>query len=87
MNGERYDRYVAVSGDNPAIVKDLDLCVACGHCLAVCQEQIGVSGNTWDVPGAEAEVNCIGLRSMQCSMPGAGHNSQVGDRHGETGCE
>lgn len=69
MSAERYDRYVSVSGNNPAIVKNPDLCVACGHCLAVCQEQIGVSGKTWEIPGAEAENNCIGCGQCSAACP------------------
>lgn len=34
---------VAVEPDNPAIVRDFDKCVQCGHCLAACQEEIGVA--------------------------------------------
>ncbi len=32
---------VPVCPDNPAIVKDFTRCVSCGHCLAVCREEIG----------------------------------------------
>lgn len=34
---------VPVCPENPAIEKDSDLCVNCGHCLAVCKEEIGVA--------------------------------------------
>lgn len=43
---ENYERCVSVSADNPSIVKDETLCVECGHCLAVCQEEIGAAGKT-----------------------------------------
>ena len=44
MQMENYERCISVSESNPAIVKDAQLCVECGHCLAVCQEEIGVAG-------------------------------------------
>lgn len=40
--------YVPVCADNPAIEKDQNLCANCGHCLAVCREEIGVAG--WREP-------------------------------------
>lgn len=38
------EAYVYVAPDNPAIVKNNDLCTSCGHCYAVCAEDNGVAG-------------------------------------------
>lgn len=69
MGFERFDRHVAVADDNPAIIRDADLCVDCGHCLAVCQETIGVSGKTSDPPGEEAGYNCINCGQCSAACP------------------
>lgn len=39
-----HEPYVYVAPDNPAIVKNNDLCTSCGHCYAVCEEANGVAG-------------------------------------------
>ncbi|WP_330640600.1 [FeFe] hydrogenase, group A [Anaerovorax odorimutans] len=65
-----YDRCVAVSEGNPAIVKDNDLCVECGHCLAVCQEEIGVAGRPQTLgAGAEPELSCINCGQCSAACP------------------
>ncbi len=50
---------VPVYGNNPAIVKDFTRCVGCGHCLAVCREEIGVAAKA-HLGGAQGFpcVNC-----------------------------
>ena len=53
MIGTFGQRTVEVCPDNPAIVKDGKLCSECGHCFAVCQEDIGVAGR--DI---RACINC-----------------------------
>lgn len=69
MNSQWYNRCVSVSDDNPAIIKDMDLCVECGHCLAVCQEQIGVAGKNFDNAGEETAANCINCGQCSASCP------------------
>lgn len=70
MTMNSYDRCVAVAEDNPAIVKDKDLCVECGHCLAVCQEEIGVAGRTQALgAGGEAELSCINCGQCSAACP------------------
>lgn len=34
---------VPVDEENPAIIKDEALCSQCGHCFAICEEEIGVA--------------------------------------------
>ena len=34
---------VPVDDANPAIIKNEALCSECGHCFAVCEEEIGVA--------------------------------------------
>ena len=34
---------VPVDEGNPAIIKDEALCSQCGHCFAICEEEIGVA--------------------------------------------
>lgn len=59
MNMNEYDRTVSVSDSNPAIIKNKDLCMECGHCLAVCQEEIGVAGKLAANPqNADLCINC-----------------------------
>ena len=66
MSSTWYNRCVCVSDANPAIIKEQDLCVECGHCLAVCQEQTGVAGKTFEEKiGLETEKNCVNCG--QCS--------------------
>lgn len=69
MSAEWYNRCVSVSEDNPAIVKDMELCVECGHCLSACQELIGVSGKTMEKPGMEPETKCINCGQCSANCP------------------
>lgn len=57
-------RCVFVSDENPAIVKNKDLCSNCGHCKAVCSEEIFVDGHV--ILGRESENMCI--HCGQCSV-------------------
>lgn len=50
-------RSVFVSEDNPSIIRDETLCSNCGHCMAVCSEEIFVAGHL--IPGREQEKTCI----------------------------
>lgn len=79
MNRETYDRYVLVSENNPAIIKDDRLCEECGHCLAVCQEEIGVAGKTMAAAGSEPERTCIncGQCSAACPEQAIGVRSEI----------
>ena len=58
-----------MSESNPAIVKDAQLCVECGHCLAVCQEEIGVAGRRMVPPGGETAQSCINCGQCSASCP------------------
>lgn len=69
MSTQWYNRCVSVADGNPAIIKDNDLCVECGHCLAVCQEFIGVAGRTSDQPGMETQTNCINCGQCSAHCP------------------
>lgn len=70
MGAENYNRYVAVAQNNPAIIKDNNLCVECGHCLAVCQEEIGVAGKRNPAfPGSETENSCINCGQCSAACP------------------
>lgn len=65
---ELYERCVSVAQDNPSIIKDERLCVECGHCLAVCQEEIGVAGKP--LPSADGSaVSCIGCGQCGAACP------------------
>ena len=66
MQMENYERCISVSDTNPAIIKDIQRCVECGHCLAVCQEEIGVAGRRMDPAGEETRQSCINCG--QCSV-------------------
>ena len=69
MQMENYERCISVSESNPAIVKDAQLCVECGHCLAVCQEEIGVAGRRMVPPGGETAQSCINCGQCSASCP------------------
>lgn len=69
MSMQWYNRCVSVADSNPAIIKDNDLCVECGHCLAACQEFIGVAGRNSDKPGTETELNCINCGQCSAHCP------------------
>ncbi len=70
MSAEQDNRYVAVAQDNPAIIKDDRLCAECGHCLAVCQEEIGVAGKRNPAaPGRETENTCINCGQCSANCP------------------
>lgn len=60
-----YERCVSVAIDNPAIIKNETLCVECGHCLAVCQEEIGVAGRKPD----ESNPSCINCGQCGAACP------------------
>lgn len=65
-----YDRCVAVSEQNPAIIKDERLCAECGHCLAVCQEEIGVAGRrAGEAAGAQTALTCINCGQCSAACP------------------
>lgn len=49
--------FVPVNPCNPAIEKDDSLCANCGHCLAVCKEEIGVAARC--NPADAAQYACI----------------------------
>ena len=38
---------VPVDEGNPAIIKDEALCSQCGHCFAICEEEIGVAAKEY----------------------------------------
>lgn len=62
---ELYERCISVAPDNPAIIKNETLCVECGHCLAVCQEEIGVAGRGF----AKADHSCINCGQCSAACP------------------
>lgn len=55
------EAYVYVAPDNPAIVKNNDLCTSCGHCFAVCSEDNGVAGRD--------RVACINCGQCAAACP------------------
>lgn len=61
-----YERCISVATDNPAIIKNETLCVECGHCLAVCQEEIGVAGR-WNRD--ELYHSCINCGQCSAACP------------------
>ena len=61
---EKQKKSVSVSELNPAIIKEEALCMECGHCLAVCSEEISVAGHK--IQGREQEKFCI--HCGQCSV-------------------
>lgn len=69
MNMENYDRCVNVAEGNPSIIKDVSVCVECGHCLAVCQEEIGVAGKRQTPPGAESGISCVNCGQCGAACP------------------
>lgn len=81
MNQNSYQSCVAVAGSNPSIIKDESLCVECGHCLAVCSEEIGVAGKRIAPAGSETENACIncGQCSAACPEQSLQVKSEVGD--------
>lgn len=60
-------RCISVSDTNPAIIKDKELCTECGHCLAVCAEEIHVAGHK--IPGRENEKVCIHCGQCSAACP------------------
>lgn len=58
---------ISVSDTNPSITKNKDLCTECGHCIAVCNEEIFVAGHT--IPGREAEKFCINCGQCSAACP------------------
>lgn len=69
MNHNNYQSCVAVAGSNPSIIKDESLCVECGHCLAVCSEEIGVAGKRIAPAGSETENACINCGQCSAACP------------------
>ncbi len=60
-------RVIPFSPDNPAILKNKDLCTECGHCYSVCQEEIGV-GAKYNFEPNEI-YKCIGCGQCTASCP------------------
>ncbi|MCI5595361.1 MAG: 4Fe-4S binding protein, partial [Lachnospiraceae bacterium] len=58
---------ISVSDANPAIIKDVNLCTDCGHCRAVCSEEINVAGHA--IPGREKEKYCIHCGQCAAACP------------------
>ena len=65
---QNLDRCVPVEADNPAIVKNSDLCELCGHCLAVCQEEIAVPGH-YDLMKNHDTAICINCGQCSANCP------------------
>ncbi len=65
---QNLDCCVPVEADNPAIVKNEDLCEKCGHCLAVCQEEIGVQGH-YDLLKNHDTAVCINYGQCSANCP------------------
>ncbi|MCI5595146.1 MAG: [FeFe] hydrogenase, group A [Lachnospiraceae bacterium] len=64
---EKNKNCINVSDSNPAIVKENALCTDCGHCRAVCMEEINVAGHT--IPGRENEKFCIHCGQCAAACP------------------
>lgn len=60
-------RYVTVNPNNPAIIRYQDLCAGCGHCAAVCSEEICVTGHFR--PGKYNEHICLGCGQCSAACP------------------
>lgn len=58
--------YVQISPDNPAVTQDGDLCEDCGHCGAVCQEEMNVLGHSRIGKGEENLCIHCGQCSAAC---------------------
>lgn len=69
MNQNSSQRWVAVAASNPSIIKENSLCVECGHCLAVCSEEIGVAGKRLIPAGIETETSCINCGQCTAACP------------------
>ena len=65
---QHLDCCVPVEADNPAIVKNNDLCALCGHCLAVCQEEIGVQLH-YDLLKNHDTAICINCGQCSANCP------------------
>ena len=65
---QHLDCCVPVEADNPAIVKNNDLCAQCGHCLAVCQEEIGVQLH-YDLAKNHDTAICINCGQCKAHCP------------------
>ena len=59
---------VPVDEENPAIIKDEALCSQCGHCFAICEEEIGVAAKYLLNP--RETYQCIGLWTVQRKLSG-----------------
>lgn len=64
---EKRKNSISVSESNPAIIKDNKKCVECGHCRAVCAEEINVAGRA--IPGREGEKFCIHCGQCAAACP------------------
>ncbi len=60
--------FVPVDPDNPSIVKNMDLCVECGHCLAVCMEDIGSVAH-YLKDGGKGSFCCLGCGQCSANCP------------------
>ena len=58
---------VPVDDANPAIIKDEALCSECGHCFAVCEEEIGVAAKY--LLNQREAYQCIGCGQCSASCP------------------
>ena len=56
---------VPVDDANPAIIKNEALCSECGHCFAVCEEEIGVAAKYLL---NQREVHCVRLEQIMYLM-------------------
>ena len=58
---------VPVDEENPAIIKDEALCSQCGHCFAICEEEIGVAAKYLLNP--RETYQCIGCGQCSANCP------------------